>query len=445
MDIVIPSHSIRNFSAALAALSKMGMDVYWEFSSVGGLSLRTINDAKSSYCHVKYQSTYFERCGYIMKKQTKKKKRPNHKNKQKKRRHEDDDDDVDNADDNDDTEERVTYRIASRTLTAIVRGRYKNKAACLRIQETADGNALSFEFGIEQSGTAAGGGGGTVLLTVVHEIPVVADAESLCTVIDQHHDASELVATPQVYTSLLDALATSVYAALIVRKDSSVSASSFSLLDCCGSNKKTYNGSAAVAPHEKKALKSETACDLDEFLDFDFVSNRDTMMNQVDDDDDDTNHNMPDDVNQEVILVFHIKEPKLFLQFCHSQQVSAVRWNFHWGGRPIVLVAEADSYRAELVLATLDHAKLTSLRTMEENQQSTIDATATPTTRRRTTATTPTKQQQCRQSQLEAHTHTRSELIMDGIMYRGEGTNNKLCFDVYCIFLVGFLSSLIFP
>jgi hypothetical protein len=180
-----------------------------------------------------------------------------------------------------------------------------------------------------------------------------------------------LVATPQVYTSLLDALATSVYAALIVRKDSSVSASSFSLLDCCygSNNKKAYNGSsaAAVAPHEKKALKSETACDLDEFLDFDFVSNRDTMMNQVDDDDDDTNHNMPDDVNQEVILVFHIKEPKLFLQFCHSQQVSAVRWNFHWGGRPIVLVAEADSYRAELVLATLDHAKLTSLRTMEEN------------------------------------------------------------------------------
>jgi hypothetical protein len=34
---------------------------------------------------------------------------------------------------------------------------------------------------------------------------------------------------------------------------------------------------------------------------------------------------------------------------------------------------------------------------------------------------------------------------MDGIMYRGEGTDNKLCFDVYCIFLVGFLSSLIFP
>jgi hypothetical protein len=374
MDIVIPAHSIRNFSAALAALSKMGMDLYWEFSSVGGLSLRTINDAKSSYCHVKYQSTYFERCGCIMKKQKKKKKRPNNKNKKKKRRHEDVDDDDDNADnDDDDIEEKVTYRIASRTLTAIVRGRYKNKAASLRIQETADGNALSFEFGIESGSTNNGGGGGTVLLTVVHEIPVVADAESLCTVIDHQNDASELVATPQVYTSLLDALATSVYAALIVRKDSSVSASSFSLLDCCGNNSRKTNGnsSAALAPHEKKALKSETACDLDEFLDFDFVSNRDTMMNQVDDDDndDDDNHNddMPDDVNQEVILVFHIKEPKLFLQFCNSQQVSAVRWNFHWGGRPLVLVAEADSYRAELVLATLDHAKLTSLRTMENH------------------------------------------------------------------------------
>lgn len=274
----------------------MGKDVYWEFDSITGLSLRTINDAKSSYAHWKYKVSFFERC-------TMKRKSP----------------EVD----------KVFYRTASRGLSAIIRGR---KAACLRIQETE--NALSFEFGIEQQA-------GTII-TILHEIPMV-DAESLCSVPDLNQ-TSELVASPRVYYSLLEALPTSVYAALIVRKDSSVSASSFSLLDATN----------------EKALKSETACDLDEFLDFDFVSNRDTLDEE----------SMPDDVNQEVILVFHIKEPKVFFQFCNFQQIPAVRWSFHWGGKPIVLSADADTYSAELVMATLDHEKLTSMRTMEQRRSS---------------------------------------------------------------------------
>lgn len=296
MDIVIPSHSIRNFSSALSCLAKMGKDVYWEFDSITGLSLRTINDAKSSYSHWKYKVAFFERCAM-------KRRSP----------------EVD----------KVSYRTASRSLAAIIRGR---KAACLRIQET--NNALSFEFGIEQQA-------GTVL-TIIHEIPMV-DAESLCS-IPNLNQTSELMAPPKVYYSLLEALPTSIYAALIVRKDSSVSASSFSLLD-------TTN---------EKALKSETGCNLDEFLDFDFVSNRDTLHEE----------SIPDDVNREVILVFHIKEPKLFCQFCNLQQVPAVRWSFHWGGKPIVLFADADTYTAELVMATLDHEKLTSMRTMEQRRSS---------------------------------------------------------------------------
>jgi Rad9 len=300
MDIVIPSHLIRNFSSALSCLSKIGKDVYWEFDSVTGLSLRTINDAKSSYACWRYKVTFFERCSM-----------------KRRRQHTED-------------VEKVSYRIASRSLNAIVRGR---KAASLRIQEID--NALSFEYGIEQRP-------GTVL-TVIHEIPMV-DAESLCSVPD-FNEASELVASPKVYFSLLEALPTSVYAALIVRKDSSVSASSFSLLD-------TSN---------EKALKSETACDITEFLDFDFVSNRDTMGKA---------ESMPEDVNQEVILVFHIKEPKLFFQFCSTVKIPAVCWSFHWGGKPIVLVAEAETYTAELVIATLDHEKLTSMRTMENRRTS---------------------------------------------------------------------------
>jgi Rad9 len=383
MDIVIPAHSIRNFSAALAALAKMGMDVYWEYDSITGLSLRTINDAKSSYAHWRYKSTFFERCGYTVRRKKKTKKQKQQKQQQPKRPRQrnggnprgnrnDDDDEANDDDDANVDDEKVSYRIASRTLTAIVRYR---KAASLRIQETADGNALSFEFGIEQQPSAPTnqrGGGTCVVLTVIHEIPMV-DAESKCTIADLT-DASELVAPPQVYHSLLEALPTSVYAALIVRNNSSVSASSFSLLDYYGGSTSTSSaakagssGGGVTSSNEKKALKSETACDLDEFLDFDFVGNRDTMVNMDDNDDDHHTPSMPEDVNQEVILVFHLKEPKLFLQFCQSQQVPAVHWSFHWGGKPIVLVAETDTYRAELVMATLDHEKLTSMRTMENH------------------------------------------------------------------------------
>jgi hypothetical protein len=48
MDIVIPTHTIRNFNnAALNGLSnEMGVDVYWEFSRNGGFSLRTMNDCR---------------------------------------------------------------------------------------------------------------------------------------------------------------------------------------------------------------------------------------------------------------------------------------------------------------------------------------------------------------------------------------------------------------
>ena len=55
------------------------------------------------------------------------------------------------------------------------------------------------------------------------------------------------------------------------------------------------------------------------------------------------------------------------LQFC-SQTNSVYRddgealsiLSFHWGGRPVIIETEGDFFSAELVLATLHHAMITS-------------------------------------------------------------------------------------
>eukprot|EP00563_Minutocellus_polymorphus_P013945 CAMPEP_0181057212 /NCGR_PEP_ID=MMETSP1070-20121207/20127_1 /TAXON_ID=265543 /ORGANISM="Minutocellus polymorphus, Strain NH13" /LENGTH=56 /DNA_ID=CAMNT_0023136605 /DNA_START=122 /DNA_END=288 /DNA_ORIENTATION=+ len=50
MDVILPSHSLRTFSAAVACLTKIGKECYVDFDPLGhGLTLRTLNDAKSAY------------------------------------------------------------------------------------------------------------------------------------------------------------------------------------------------------------------------------------------------------------------------------------------------------------------------------------------------------------------------------------------------------------
>lgn len=56
------------------------------------------------------------------------------------------------------------------------------------------------------------------------------------------------------------------------------------------------------------------------------------------------------------------------LHFCSQTNNSAYHddgdalsiLSFHWGGRPIVIETDGDSYSAELVLATLHHAMIAS-------------------------------------------------------------------------------------
>jgi len=122
MDVVIPSHSVKLFNSSIVSLSKIGKDLYLEFDSISGLSLRTMNDAKSAYCHVHYEPTFFERC-------TVPAVAPTSTSRGKKRnvtatQQEDSDDDDDNENDGD-KPPLYSCRIPLRALQPVVRPRKK--------------------------------------------------------------------------------------------------------------------------------------------------------------------------------------------------------------------------------------------------------------------------------------------------------------------------------
>ena len=99
---------------------------------------------------------------------------------------------------------------------------------------------------------------------------------------------------------------------------------------------------------------------------------------------------MPPNVNEEVVLVFGMKEAKAMLQFC-SQNASLVTnlafdnlyeeerdgrlpWSvslsFHWAGRPMIWESKTKGVSVQLVLATLSHSILKDLPMMQQRERS---------------------------------------------------------------------------
>ena len=99
-------------------------------------------------------------------------------------------------------------------------------------------------------------------------------------------------------------------------------------------------------------LKTETCIDCDEFDEFNFMTEYDGQIRT------DT---IPEDVESQVTLVFSIKEAKAMLQFCTQSNIDQdlrVILSFHWGGKPLVIETEGDSFHAKVILATVDHELL---------------------------------------------------------------------------------------
>ena len=62
MDITIPPHNLKRFAASITCLGKIGKDLYLSFDPLEGLTLSSLNEAKSAYGKFQFDSGFFERC-----------------------------------------------------------------------------------------------------------------------------------------------------------------------------------------------------------------------------------------------------------------------------------------------------------------------------------------------------------------------------------------------
>lgn len=384
MDCVLPSHAIRTFCSSIGTLSKIGKDLYLEFDPIEGLILHTLNDSKSAYACFRFRTTFFERCtappGTLSQQiQRQRKRQLNNLPSQNSGNNEDDG--------------KYICRVPLRSLAAVVRPR--KGVVSLRIRSEVSGQSevgqsdrtsslrsyLSFEFQLQPADT---------IVTVTHRVQIAN--ETSCERADVLKDSSsELIASPSVWLRLLEPVVQRTNEVkLIIRNRSgeagtasSVSATTFHHSTDThqgiqqGKNSATSTNAILLA-NSTSMIKTETAVGCDELEEFDFVSNREHE------------EGMPDDVNDQIVLVFCLKEAKAMLQFCAATQnvtagnshasffdqpEQAVSISFHWGGKPLVLEtvaiptngngdSSASPFSSMLVLATLDHSILTSERSI---------------------------------------------------------------------------------
>ena len=329
----------------------------------------------------------------------------NSKKKRKRRQQQREEDNDGNEGNGEEQEERRRYSSSSRRR----RNKQKNK------KNNSDNNndeigtseqgqnrmMLSFEFLIEltnkNSNVMEGlnnnnNGGGTFRVT--HKVGVTDANGITLSASTRKRDRSEMVAPPKLWLRLLDPLRRTAEVALTIDDELNVvTATSFhpgEMQGGGGNSGDTREDNAVLKAAAEKAavLKTETSTGIEEFDEYDFRNNRGRKKRRRrrrghEDDDDDTDDDEndsenddderqksdrpPPDVNQKVILVFSIKEAKAMLQFCaqtnstiHDDGDALSILSFHWGGKPLVIETDGDSFSGELVLATLHHGMIAS-------------------------------------------------------------------------------------
>ena len=469
MDVIIPAHNLKTLSSSLSTLSKIGKYLYFEFDPLTGLTLRTINDAKSSFGQFHFDVGFFERCtsppGAILSKKKKtsraigigegtgsgdangsrtnrsrnrnrnrieanerkhsrsssdrrgrQRKRSrsqqpdenenhdnggagataadenesahnaedsnkngqqsNDNNNENNNRDDDDDDDGDDDDDDDD-EEKYLCRVFIKTVASVLRSRRGVQSLRIRslgsqfeggrnnnMNGNADGGAnttgiansnednnggsdddddadnggakmqLSFEFRIQSEG----------VMRIKHIIGV-SDADAVVAVAEKT-GCSEIVVTPRVLLKMVEPVKSSEVALIISDTEKRVTATSFHYTDAATRTASTSAllQNALLNANAATVLKTETSIGVDEFDEFNFL--------------DGNGEDLPDGANKEVVLVFSIKEAKAMLQFCAQtsidEELRAIV-SFYWGGRPLIIETEGDSFTGELILATVAH------------------------------------------------------------------------------------------
>lgn len=328
MDCTIPSHNVKVFSGWVVTLGKIGSsDLYLEFDPLQGLTLRTLNDAKSAYAKVTLDPAFFEVCT----------------------------EPPSSHDGN-----KYMCRLSIRTLYSVLKPSRKGLQS-LRIRSSNnDGNQLSLEFRLVGN------------YSIYHRLAVQSCDHSIPAAVVEKKGCSEILIAPKLLQSMVEPLKRSHQVALHISHQV-ISATSFHTH--ISSSSSTTN----ATPGSNFHFKSETTLSCEELQDFYYKDDRTALDNYTENDDDNEEHDndMPPNVNEDVTLVFGLKELQSMLQFCNKggrqDNSSTVILYFYWGGKPLIVETEGDAYAAELVLATLDYKLL-----MRANQNNHTNQMRTP-------------------------------------------------------------------
>mmetsp|Transcript_7621 Transcript_7621/g.10910 ORF Transcript_7621/g.10910 Transcript_7621/m.10910 type:complete len:379 (+) Transcript_7621:276-1412(+) len=375
MDVIIPSHNLKTFSSSISALGKIGKFLFLQFNPLNGLTLRTINDGKSAYAEFHFEVGFFERCtsppGLFMGAT-----RQSGIDRASSSVKDNEDDHVASEEEKENTmEEKYTCSVPVRDVMSILRPRrvtinslrlrnvggvsHHEIGGIDRPEEESMLMMLSFEFQVSSNNTLDNEISSSGSMHIVHRIGV-NDSEGVATMTPRE-DCNEIVSHPRVLLKMLEPLKRTTEVALTVNDNNkTVTATSFHHTDADLAVTQNELLSATAAA----VLKSETSIGCDKFDEYHWLDDRKI--------DDDGNNVLPDNVNEEVTLVFGIREAKAILQFCSQSSLEEeinVTLFFHWGGRPIIFDTEGTSFSAELVLATLDHSYLKDLSKARSPQQ----------------------------------------------------------------------------
>jgi Rad9 len=419
MDCVIAGPaSVKLFCSSISCLSKIGKDLYLEHDVASGVVLRALNDAKSAYCSMKFAPSFFERCSTPTT-TTSAAASSNGGTASRRRRHAP----ASPSPSLTQSSNGVSVRMAMRAMLPVVKPR--RDVVQLRITSVAeddDGESssssplrLAFEFlvvrrtpdGAGMAAAAAGGhrhrGRGTyhydshntnghsaaasaddTLIRIVHCIPA-SDADAVSAVLDTSLVPSELACHPRTLLRLLEPLSrfkNVTEVALVIQKNSNVlTAQSFHHTDRyrvvpvpkqAQQQQTSAAPAAAAAPapmlqwvqrerDASRVVKTEASMSVEELERFAFQDDRQRPDEDEEVDDEDLRRDVPDHVNDGVVLVFPVKEARAFLQFgaafassTQSSSASVVAGTtsldsavvqFHWGGKPVVM--ELASSRAD--------------------------------------------------------------------------------------------------
>lgn len=204
----------------------------------------------------------------------------------------------------------------------------------MSLQVVTVGDLLAFEFRLQRPEG--------IVTKVIHKVGVAA-AQSVAAVTAMDK-ASELVVQPNVVLTMLEPLRRATEMALLINETHRLISSVSFAHDDMGEN---------LAVTKQASLKTETSIGYDDLVEMNYVS--------VPDYEDDDAIPPPTDLQEQVVLVFTLKEFKAMLQFCAQSQIDQelpIMLRFFWGGKPIVVEAKSQGFSAELVMATLDHKLL---------------------------------------------------------------------------------------